>query len=117
MQDLLNLVLDEIRGAWRFRRWALIAAWTVCTVGWLVVLMLPNQYESTARVFVDPSTALKPVLQGLAIEQDVNSELNLVRQSLLGEPQLRKVVEQTGMDARVVTPAQKAAVINGLRER
>ena len=117
MQELLNLVLDELRGAWRFRWYALATAWAVAVVGWLVVLTLPDKYEANARVFVDPSTSLKPVIQGLAIEQDVNAELSLVRQSLLSEPQLRKVVAQTGLGANAVTPAQKVAVVNELRER
>jgi len=43
-------------------------------VAWPVVLFLPNKYEAM-RGLRRPSTALKPVIQGIAIEQDVNSEL------------------------------------------
>ena len=46
MQDLLNQLLDQARGMWRFRRPALIAAWIVCLVGWLVVLLLPRAWRS-----------------------------------------------------------------------
>ena len=52
------------------------------------VMLLPNVYEANARVFADTRTALSPVIQGLAIEQDVAAQLNLVQQSLLGEEQL-----------------------------
>jgi uncharacterized protein involved in exopolysaccharide biosynthesis len=35
------------------RRWlALAVAWAVCLLGWLVVAMIPNTYESRARIFV-----------------------------------------------------------------
>ncbi len=115
MQDILNLVLDEVRGAWRFRWYALITAWVLAILGWLVVLFLPNSYEANARVFVDPSTALKPVIQGLAVEQDVNAELNLVRQSLLSEPQLQKVVTQAGLGIAAADAQQKTAAIARLR--
>lgn len=117
MQELIRQVLEEIRGAWRFRRYALITTWAVCCVGWVFVLFIPDKYEANSRVFVDPTTALKPALQGLAIEQDVNAELNLVRQSLLGEPELRKVAETTGLMTGAESAIQKAVVINGLRNR
>lgn len=117
MQQIIDLVLEEIRGSWRFRRWALVTVWAVCIIGWMVVLNLPNSYQATARVFVDPRTALKPVLQGLSIEQDVEGELNLVRQSLLTEPQLRKIVDEAGIGGRIVTPQDAAAAVDSLRQR
>lgn len=117
MQELINWVLEEVRGAWRFRRYALITTWIICLVGWVVVLFIPDKYEANARVFVDPTTALRPALQGLAIEQDVNAELNLVRQSLLGEPELRKVAETTGLMRGAASASQKAGVVSGLRNR
>lgn len=117
MQEILNLILDELRGTWRFRWYALGMAWAVALAGWLYVLLMPDKYEATARVFVDPSTALKPVIQGLAVEQDVNAELNLVRQTLLSEPQLRKVVAQVGLGIPTATAEQKAVAISSLRDR
>lgn len=117
MQEVINQVLDEIRGAWRFRRVALLIAWTICLGGWAFVLMMPNQYEASARVFVDPTTALRPVIQGIAVEQDLNAELNLVRQALLSEVHLQKVVDATNLGLNVVSPAQKERVIRELRGR
>ena len=35
------------------RRWlALGVAWAVCLLGWLVVALIPNSYESETRIFV-----------------------------------------------------------------
>ena len=77
-----------IFAAWRFRRYALIAAWLFAIAGWTFIFVLPDMYQAGSRVFVDTRTALKPVLQGLTLDQDVNAQLNLVRQSLLSQPQL-----------------------------
>ena len=85
MQQILHAALDEVRGAVRFRLPAIIAAWAICLLGWGLVLILPDVYQATARVFADHRTALAPVIQGLAIEQDVTAQLNLVEQSLLGD--------------------------------
>jgi polysaccharide chain length determinant protein (PEP-CTERM system associated) len=117
MDQIIEQVFGILRGIWQFRWMAMIVAWAICLVAWPVILALPNKYEAGARVFVDPSTALKPVIQGLAIEQDVNAELNLVRQSVLSGPQLQKIVEQTGLDAQATTPAQHSRVVDELGSR
>ncbi len=90
IQEQLKTVIDELRGTWRFRRYALGVAWAVCLVGWAVVFTMPDMYQSSARVFVDTRAALGSVLQGLTIQQDVNAQLGLVRRTLLSRPQLEK---------------------------
>jgi polysaccharide chain length determinant protein (PEP-CTERM system associated) len=118
MNVLVDQVRDEVRGAWRFRWWALAIAWVVGVVGWVIVMLLPDMYEGRATVFVDTRTALRPVLQGLAVEQDVDAELNFVRQSLLGAPQLEKIARDVGLLKPQVNDARtRVGVIDGLRDR
>jgi polysaccharide chain length determinant protein (PEP-CTERM system associated) len=117
MQQSLEKVMSELRGAWRFRRYALVAAWGVCLVGWAVVLAIPDTYEAQARVNVDTRTALSDVLAGQVIRQDFESQLNLIRQSLLGRSNLELVAEQVGIDLASATPAQRDLAITSLVER
>lgn len=118
MNLLVEEVLEEVRGAWRFRWWALLAAWVLGVLGWTVVMLLPDIYEGRATVFVDTRTALRPVLQGLAVEQDVDAQLNFVRQSLLGAPQLEKIARDVGLLSPAMTDVrERVAVIDGMRDR
>ena len=117
MEELLQQAVGIARDVWRYRWLALAVAWGICLLAWPVVLFLPNKYEAHARVFVDPSTALKPVIQGIAIEQDVNSELNFVKQSLLSRAHLQKIVNETGLGARVSNQQAMAGVLDDLSER
>lgn len=117
MHDLIQKVLSELQGAWRFRRYALGVAWGVCLLGWLVVYALPEKYESRARVNVDTRTALRPLLQGIAVDQDVESQLNMVRQALLGRTSLEKVARQVGLDVTATTPAERDALLTDLGSR
>jgi polysaccharide chain length determinant protein (PEP-CTERM system associated) len=106
MSPLINQVYDEVMSAWRYRWYALAAAAVVAAAGWTLVFSLPDLYEASARVFVDTRTSLKPVLQSLALEEDVDAQLNFVRQSLLAGPALRRLahdgglIPPSGMDAR-----------------
>lgn len=117
MNALVEDIVEEVRGAWRFRWWGLLAAWIVGVVGWFIVMLLPDLYEGRSTVFVDTRTALRPVLQGLAVEQDVDAELNFVRQSLLGTPQLEKIARDVGLLTPDMTDVRKRTpVIDSMRD-
>jgi polysaccharide chain length determinant protein (PEP-CTERM system associated) len=118
MHEILDQVSDIIRGCWRFRRYALLAAWIIAPLGWAVIFALPDVYQANSRVFVDTKTALKPALENLVLDQDVNAQLNLVRQSLLAGPQLEPVAAEVGLvDMRTMTPEQRVRVVDDMRNR
>src|SRR6266700_3094822 len=117
MESLIQQGLGIFRDVFRYRWVAFAIAWGVCLVAWPVVLSIPPKYEARARVFVDPSTALKPVIQGLAIEQDLNAELNLVRQSLLSRPNLQKIVAEAQLAPQPLSPAIEARLLDDLSQR
>jgi polysaccharide chain length determinant protein (PEP-CTERM system associated) len=94
--SLLNL-FDQFIGAWRFRWRAVAAAMVAAVVGWAIVFAMPDRYEAETQVLVDSRTALKPALQGLTNDQDVNVQLSYVQQSLLVDPQLCSIVNEAGM--------------------
>jgi protein tyrosine kinase modulator len=114
----LDPLIDELRGVWRFRWIALLVALAVAVTGWLIIFALPDRYEAQAEVLVDTRTALKPVLQGLATNQDVNVQLNYVRQALLAGPQLSTLAEEAGvMPTTGLGPARREALLDGLSKR
>jgi polysaccharide chain length determinant protein (PEP-CTERM system associated) len=118
MREQLDKLVSMLRGMWRFHRLAMIVMWVVALLTWVVVFMLPDLYEAKARVFVDTRTALKPVLQGLAIDQDVNAQINYVRQSLLSTPQLEKVAETNGiLNSSITSPQARLKIIDKIRSR
>src|ERR1700679_1439366 len=118
MTPAFDHVFDEVRGAWRFRWAALITAFIVALIGWLVVFALPDRYEADARVFVDTRTGLKPALQGLTIDQNVDAQINYVRQSLLEGPQLEQIAKQAGVLPPTVTDAREGAkILESLSDR
>jgi polysaccharide chain length determinant protein (PEP-CTERM system associated) len=86
--------------------------------GWVVVFALPDRYEAKAAIFVDTRTALKPVLQGLTMEQDVTTQLNYVRQSLFAGNQLERIARESGvLGERVQDPRRKAEILGDFAQR
>src|SRR5690606_28744448 len=116
LQGLLHKILDELRGAWRFRWISIAVAWVICILGWIYVFTIPNVYQASARVYVDTRSILRPLLAGLAIDPDVASGLDIVRQALLSRPQVERVARETDLDLRAKTPEQKEALIRDLQQ-
>lgn len=92
----MSEIFDELRAAlwsvWH-RRWIAIAtAWGVCLLGWLVIAMIPNKYESKARVYVDVQDVLS---KQLGIAGDGKEEIMRVRQTLSSAKNLEKVITST----------------------
>jgi polysaccharide chain length determinant protein (PEP-CTERM system associated) len=115
MQDLLTRVLAELRSAWRYRWHALGVAWAVCVLGWLAVLLTPDQYEARSRFFVDTSSALAPFVRELSVELDADKQLDLVKQAIVGRDVLLKVARETDLDIKATTPIELEAVLENLR--
>lgn len=119
MQEILALALEYIRGIWRFRWVALITAWIVCVVGWIVVAQMPEQYVATARVHIDTNSVLRPLLRGIAIQPDLGQRVSLLTKTLLSRPNLEKLMRMTDLDLQAKTDADKertlAMLKNGIR--
>jgi polysaccharide chain length determinant protein (PEP-CTERM system associated) len=116
-QQLIVRLLDHVRGSWRYRWWALGVAWVICLAGWIYVLLMPSVYQSSARVYLDSQSALRPLLKGLAVDPDVESNLSVVRQAILSRPHLEKVAHQNNLDANATTPEAREKLIDSLRLR
>ena len=113
----MNGLYDELRIAihsvWN-RRWlALAVAWGVCIIGWLVVAMIPNKYESKAQIQVQTQSMLStqvgidPQAQRKSIQQ--------LQQTLTSSTNLEKVVRGTDLGSTIASDGELAGKIEGLR--
>jgi len=117
MNAALEFIVEQLRGVWRFRWTAMLVAWVVCLLGWMIVLVMPDTYSAWARVFVDTRTRLNQVTQGIGVDSNFASEVEAVRQALLGAPQLDKVARAAIPSYANASATTKGAIIDGLRAR
>src|SRR5437879_12710711 len=113
MNAALEFILEQIHGAWRFRWTAMLVAWIVCLLGWLVVLAMPDTYSAWARVYVDTRTRLSQVTQGIAVHSNIASQAEAVRQALLGGPQRENVARPAMPRYARAGPGRQGQVIHG----
>lgn len=114
MQEILDQILSEARSAWRFRWYAAALAWTVGLLGLGVVSWLPDIYGASARIYVDGSSVLRPLLGTQIVQPDVGTTLIYARQALLGREYLQRVVSENGLNEDAVTETDREKVIDEL---
>lgn len=115
MQDLLKQVLDALRGMWKFRWQGLIVAWVVAVVGVVVVWRIPDQFEASARIYVDTDNILKPLMSGLAVQPNVEQQISMLSRTLISRPNLEKLVRMADLDLKNQTKADQEALIERLQ--
>jgi polysaccharide chain length determinant protein (PEP-CTERM system associated) len=113
MDQLLRMIIDELRGAWRFRWWAMVVAWLTAIGGTAYVLQLPDEFEARAQVFLDTTDPLA----GRGATDSAQLRVNYVRQTLLATPNLERVARATDLDLRASTPDELQRLIVNLRGR
>lgn len=116
MSELFEQLVAHLRGMWRFRWWALLGSWALCLAGFAWVYTLPNQYESSTRVYVDTQTAIKDAVKGIVSVSDVHEEVQKKLSEMLSVPQLKKVARDTDLDLRATTPLELEKLVDALRK-
>lgn len=113
--DSIRLLIEQYaRAAWR-RRWAgVFITWLICGVGWVGVYLVPNQYESSARLYVDADAILTPLLRGLAADSAPATQLEVLQRTLLSRPNLEKLVSKTDLDLSVASPSDRERLLQSL---
>jgi polysaccharide chain length determinant protein (PEP-CTERM system associated) len=114
MDSLKLLVAQYLRAAWRRRWMGLIVAWLVCGVGWVSVYLIPNQFEASARLFVDADAVLTPLLRGIAADSAPTTQLEVLQRTLLSRPNMEKLISKTDLDLTLTGPADRDRLISRL---
>ncbi len=59
MSSLISQLVSFLKGLWKYRWYAISAAWLIALVGGIAIYKLPNDFEASARVYVDTQSILK----------------------------------------------------------
>lgn len=110
----MEAIYTEIRIAlyaiWRMRWLALAVAWAFCLVGWVMVMRVPAAYESSARIQVQVKSLFAD-----GAENDMQRNVDRVRQSLTSTEILKRVVRTVSNGERPLTSYEALSLIGALR--
>ena len=103
MEDLISQLLSSVRGIWKYRWHAVAVAWVVALGGWIKAYSMPDEFQTTARVFVDTQTILKPLLSNMTSVPNVEQQVAIMSRTLLSRPNVERVMRMVDLDVRATT--------------
>lgn len=106
MQSWKLQLLSLLGGGWQFRWYGLAVAWIVCLLGWMAVVLIPDAYQSSAKVYIDTDTLMRPLLRGIVVSTDTQQEINVMLRTLLTAPNMERVVRATNPKANAMSAPQ-----------
>ena len=109
--------LRHVRAMWRYRMFGLVVAWAVATLGAAIIMIIPKQYEGSARVFVNTDSILKPLMQGMTVQPDVGQRVALLSRVLISRPNVEKLIQATGLDENVKTQLERDKLIDKVTKK
>ncbi|MET3130810.1 polysaccharide chain length determinant protein (PEP-CTERM system associated) [Oxalobacteraceae bacterium GrIS 1.11] len=98
MEELIDQLLSSLKGIWKYRWHAVLVAWLVAILGWIKVISLPDDYQTSARVFVDTQSILKPLLAGMTSVPNVEQQVSIMSRTLLSRPNVERVMRMVDLD-------------------
>lgn len=104
MTSLYEQMMTGLYSVWRKRWYGLAAMWAVCLVGWIIVALIPNQYKSSARLYVDWASLL-PAELGFE-QNNVLRQVDIVKRTLTSRVNLEKVIRRTELDVALTDEKQ-----------
>jgi len=114
MAEITAQILNFLKALGKYRWHAVTIAWLVALIGWAIVLRLPNQYETSARVYVDTQSILKPLLSGMTTLPNLDQQVMFMRQTLISRPNVEKVMRDTDLDVKAASSEEKEKMVENL---
>lgn len=117
MHEIIVQISGYLRSMWRHRWYALAAAWIVSLLGWILIFAMPSRFEASARIYVDTSSILGPLMQGLAVKPNLDQQVGMIARTLITRPNLEKVLRNSDLDIKAKNNTEKEELIDLLQAR
>jgi polysaccharide chain length determinant protein (PEP-CTERM system associated) len=112
MDELIKQLSTIFRSMWKYRHLGMAVAWGVSLAGAVGVVLMQDRYEASARVHVDTQSILRPLMNGLAIQPNVEQQVQMLSRTLLSRPTVERLVRSADLDLNAKTKADRDALID-----
>lgn len=112
MDELIKQLSTLLRGMWVYRRLGMAIAWAVSLAGAALVFNMQDRYEASARVHVDTESILRPLMNGLAVQPNVEQQVQMLSRTLLSRPTVERLIRNADLDLAAKTKADREELID-----
>jgi polysaccharide chain length determinant protein (PEP-CTERM system associated) len=114
MEELTTQLLVYLKVVWKYRWIAVGFAWIIAITGWVIVYKLPDDYQASARIYVDTQNVLKPLMAGMTISPDLQQQVSIMSRTLISRPNVERVVRMVDLDIKVKDVKEQEKLVKEL---
>jgi polysaccharide chain length determinant protein (PEP-CTERM system associated) len=114
MAELTALLTNFLKAIWKYRWYAVVISWIVAIVGWVAVSRLPDEYQASARVYVDTQSILQPLLAGMTTVPNLDQQVAFMRRTLISRPNVERLMRMVDLDIKAGTAKQTEKIVDDL---
>src|ERR1700682_4881587 len=100
MDEKFRIAVVALRGMWAHRWLGLATASAVGATALVGLMVVPEKYEASARIFVNTGSILKPLMTGLTVQPNEDLRIVMLSRLLISRPNVEKLVQTVGLDAQ-----------------
>ncbi|HNR11232.1 MAG TPA: GNVR domain-containing protein [Nitrosomonas europaea] len=114
MSELIAQLLVYIKGIWKYR-WASVAtAWTVAIAGWFFVYQMPDNYQASARIYVDTQSILRPLMAGMTVSPNPDQQITIMSRTLISRPNVERIIRMVDLDIKITDDSAREKLVTTL---
>jgi len=117
MAELTAVVLTFLKAIGKYRWYAVVISWVIAVIGWAVVYKLPNDYQASARVYVDTQSILKPLMAGMTTLPNLDQQVIFMRRTLISRPNVERVMRMVDLDVKATTASGHEKLVDDLIDK
>jgi polysaccharide chain length determinant protein (PEP-CTERM system associated) len=114
MAELMALLLTFLKAIGKYRWYAVAISWLVAVTGWFVVYRMPNDYQASARVYVDTQSILKPLLSSMTTLPNTEQQVTFMRRTLISRPNVERLIRMVDLDIKTRTVKENEKLVDDL---
>lgn len=101
MSELIAQLLVYIKGIWKYRWVSVATAWVVAVVGWSFVYRMPDNYQASARIYVDTQSILRPLMAGMTVSPNPDQQISIMSRTLISRPNVDRIIRMVDLDIKI----------------
>ncbi|TFW19427.1 chain length-determining protein [Massilia arenosa] len=117
MSELMAMLMTFLKAIGKYRWYAVAISWVVALIGWTVVYFMPNDYQSSARVYVDTQSILRPLLAGMTTLPPVDQQVTFMRRTLISRPNVERVMRMVDLDVKAKSVKDHEKMVDELMSK
>jgi len=110
--------IADLKGVVRRRAKLVFATWLVISLAsyWLA-MALPNEYESSATVLVEPQSVDEELIRAGVAPSDLNRRLGLMAAKIMSRPRLSRIIDDLSLYREESNYLERQEIINLMRDQ